>query len=245
MLNQISPHAVVQTDDLGESVTIAEFAVVRPGARIGSGVVIHPHVVIEPGVILEDGVEVFPGAYIGKEPKGAGVLARTLTFQRWVRVGRNSSIGPHAVLYYDVEIGVSALIGDGASIREQTRIGDYTVVGRHVTVNYNTVIGQQVKIMDHSWLAGNMKIGNRVFISGGVFTANDNAIGLISNYEEERIVGPVIEDDVAIGVNAVLLPHTVIGQGAIVGAGALVTKNVEAGTVVMGVPARFVRRVEG
>ncbi len=82
-----------------------------------------------------------------------------------------------------------------------------------------------------------------VFISGGVLTTNDNAIGR-DGYHEGHIIGPTIEDHVLVGVGALLLPGVVIGTGSIIGAGAVVTRDVQPGTVVMGVPARFIRRVE-
>lgn len=63
-----------------------------------------------------------------------------------------------------------------------------------------------------------MTIGNDVFISGGVLTTNDNAIGR-EGYQEGMIVGPTIEDQVLIGVGALLLPGVVVGRGAILGAG--------------------------
>ncbi|MER3556103.1 MAG: transferase, partial [Meiothermus sp.] len=78
----ISPHAIVQTDVIGANVSVAEFAIIRPQVEIGDDVVIHPHVVVESGVRIRDGVEIFPGAYIGKEPKGAGALARQPAFER-------------------------------------------------------------------------------------------------------------------------------------------------------------------
>src|SRR5438105_3182519 len=102
--------AIVQTHDIGENVKIGEFSVIRDGVRLGNNVIIHPHVVIESGVILGDEVEVFPGAYIGKEPKGAGALARPLTFNRYVKIEGHTSIGPNVVIYYDVEIGEHSLI---------------------------------------------------------------------------------------------------------------------------------------
>jgi acetyltransferase-like isoleucine patch superfamily enzyme len=239
----ISNLAAVATNDIGVNVTVHEFAVVRAGVRLGNDVIVHPHVVIESGVTIADGVEIFPGAYIGKTPKGAGSLARALRFEQRLSIGAHTSIGPGAVVYYDVEIGAHTLIGDGASIREQCRIGSCSVVGRHVTINYEVTIGDRTKIMDHSWLAGNMVIGSDVFISGGVLTTNDNTMGR-NGYQEGKMVGPHIEDHVLIGVGAMLLPGVTVGKGAIVGAGAVVTKNVEPGTIVMGLPARYIRQVE-
>ncbi|HKP51704.1 MAG TPA: DapH/DapD/GlmU-related protein [Chloroflexia bacterium] len=239
----ISELAVVQTDRIGANVQIGEFAVIRKGVSIGDNVVIHPHVVIQEGVTIGDGVEIFPGAYIGKEPKGAGALARQPVFERRVVIGRNTSIGPHSVIYYDVEIGEQTLIGDGASIREKCRIGSWSVIGRHVTLNYVVTVGDHTKIMDHSWMAGNMSAGNNVFISGGVLTTNDNTLGL-EGYSDEKMIGPTIEDGAMIGVGALLLPGVIIGKGAIVGAGAVVTNDIAPDTLVMGVPARFVRKIE-
>jgi acetyltransferase-like isoleucine patch superfamily enzyme len=236
----ISSLAEVKTKNIGARSRIASFAYIEDGVVVGKDVVIHPHVTIYTGVKLGDGVEIFPGAVIGREPKGAGALARTPNYSRSVEIGSDCSIGPHAVVYYDVTIGNHTLVGDAASIREQCRIGSRTVIGRCVTINYNTVIGDRTKIMDHVWLAGNMHVGNDVFISGGVMTTNDNAIGRVS-FDEINIKGPTIEDGAAIGANATLLPGIVIGESALVGSGAVVTKNVVPFTLVMGMPARFVR----
>lgn len=232
----ISPLAVVQSSTIGNNVTIGEFAIVRPGVTIGDNSVIHPHVVIEAGTTIGANVEIFPGAYIGKVPKGAGALTRAPKFEPRIDIADGCSIGPHAVVFYDVDIGASTLLGDGASIREGTRIGSKTIIGRYVTINYNTNVGDRVKVQDHTWLAGNMTVEDDVFISGGVGTSNDNAIGR-AGYEEDTIVGPHICRGAAIGVGANLLPGVRIGFDAIVGAGSVVTKDVPDRAVSMGVPA--------
>jgi len=239
----ISPHAIVQTKSIGKNVRIDEFAIIRPDVVLGDGVVIHPYVVIESGAIIGDNVEIFPGAYIGKEPKGAGATARKIDFRRVVKIGKESSIGPHAVVFYDVEIGENCLLGDGASIREQCRIGNKVLLSRYVTVNYNTTIGDRVKIMDSTHITGNAYVGNDVFISDLVSTANDNVM-VGRQYEEEKILGPHIEDGASIGLGVSLLPAVRIGKGALVGAGSVVTKDVAPGALVMGIPAKFIRNLE-
>jgi acetyltransferase-like isoleucine patch superfamily enzyme len=239
----ISPHSVVQTKDIGENVDIAEFAVIRAGASLGRGVRIHPHVVVEPGVRLEDDVEVFPGAHIGKEPKGAGATARAMQYDRRVIIGRGTSVGPHAVIYYDVEIGANTLIGDGASIREQCRVGSQCIISRYVTVNYNTRVGNRTRIMDMTHLTGNCVIGDDVFISCMVATANDNVM-VKREYEEGKVVGPHVANWASIGEGACILPGVRIGEGALVAAGSVVTRDVEAYALVMGVPAKFVRSLK-
>jgi len=239
----INEDARVDTAQIGSNVEIAEFAVIRSDVEIGDNCVIHPHVVIESGSVIKDNVEVFPGAYIGKEPKGAGATARPIKFNKKVLINSNCSIGPHAVIFYDVEIGDNTLIGDGASIREQVRIGSHCIISRYVTINYNSKIGNNTKIMDMSHITGNVVIGDNVFMSIMVSSANDNIL-VERIYDEKLILGPMIEDDASIGASAVLLPGVKIGKGAFVGAGAVVTKDVHSHTLVMGIPAKVIRNLD-
>lgn len=238
----ISKLSVVETDDIGSNVEIAEFSVVRAGARIGSNVCIHPHVVINAGVVIGDNVEIFPGAFIGKPPKGAGATARPISFVPKVEIGEGCSIGPHAVVFYDVTIGHHTLLGDGASLREQVRVGHHCLISRYVTINYNTTIGDHTRIMDMTHITGNCRIGNNVFISVLVSSTNDNVV-VSRQYDEAQITGPQVEDDATIGAGACLLPGVRIGRGAFVGANAVVTKDVQPYDLVMGVPARVVRNL--
>jgi UDP-3-O-[3-hydroxymyristoyl] glucosamine N-acyltransferase len=237
----ISKMAVVETEEVGPNVTIAEFAVVRKGAKLGKDVVIHPFVVIESGVTIGDGVEIFPGAYIGKEPKGAGALARKLVFDRHVAIGANCCIGPNAVIYCDVEIGESTLIGDGALIREQTRVGSRSVIGVYAGVGYACRIGSQTKIMGYTGVAGKSTVGDNVFISAGVSMTNDNQLGR-KGWREDENLGATIEDGAMIGAGAILLPGVVIGKGAIVGSGAMINTNVKPDALMLAMPARAVPR---
>lgn len=238
----INKSAVVDTDRVGERVRIDAFALVHEGVVVGDDVVIHAHTVIGPGVVLGDGVEVHPGAYLGKEPKSPGTLLRPPVYERNLTVGAHTQIGPNVVIYYDVEIGERSLIGDGASIREQSRIGSECKIGPNTTLNYNVHMsdGSQVSQLVH--VAGNTFIGRRVFIAAGVSTANDNLFGRSVPSDAQR-VGPRIEDNCRIGPGAVLLPGVKVGPDAIVGAGAVVSRDVQPGTLVLGVPARFARNL--
>lgn len=222
------------------SASIGPYCVIGD-AELGPDCVIHPHVVISHGAKIGARVEVFPGALIGKEPKGAGALARKPSFEMRLTIEDDCSIGPNSILYYDTKIGRNTLIGDGASIREQCSIGSECIISRYVTINYNTRIGDRTKIMDNTHITGNAEIGSDVFISLLVGSTNDN---LVRAGYGDHVKGPTVGDRVVIGVGALLLPAVVIGDDATVAAGSVVTKNVDAASVVAGSPARRVRGAE-
>jgi acetyltransferase-like isoleucine patch superfamily enzyme len=226
----------------GINTKIHETTIIHKNVTIGNNVIIHPFVVIEEGVTIGDRTEIFPGTHIGKKPKGAGATARDITFEAKVNIGSECAIGPNAIIYYDVEIGNNTLIGDGASIREQSSVGNHCILSRYVTLNYNASIGNHTKIMDQTHITGNCNIGNNVFISVLVSTVNDNIV-VEGKYDENRIFGPTIEDNASIGAGAILLPAVRIGEGSFVGSGALVTKDVPPHVLVLGIPAKIIKKI--
>lgn len=238
----ISQLAVVNSEQIGADVVIHPFVVIQDRVTIGNNVIIHPHVTIESNVVIGDNTEIFPGVYLGKEPKGAGATARQPEFVKQLVIENNCSIGPHAVIYYEVVIGNNCLIGDHASIREKVTIGHHCVIGRGVMINDQVIIGNYTKIMDLANITGNCQIGNHAFISMHVSTANDNAMGSVG-YDEVNQQGPKIRDGAKIGIGANLLPNVEIGENAVVAAGSVVTKNVLPETMVAGIPARLVKKL--
>lgn len=235
---------------LGENVKIGA------NVRFGNNVVIGNNCVIEDNVVLgnnvtlyEDSVilsntHLFDNVVMGRMPEAAGGLSRKLKGNYGTtKIGRNCSVGVNAVVYRGVQIGDDVLLGDSCSIREECLVGNKVIVGRAVMINYNAKIGNGTKIMDCACITGNMVIGKDVFISMCVSSANDNTLGR-SEYSPKHIKGPIIEDNARIGVGANLLPGTRIGENAIVGASAVVTKDVPQNAVVMGIPARIIRYQE-
>lgn len=239
---RVSERAVVLTNHIGEGSIIDEFCVIRENVIIGKNVHIFPHVVIEDGITIGDGTTIYPGTYIGKTPNGAGAISREPNFVKIIRLGKNCAVGPNAVIYYDTEIGDHTLIGDGASIRENCKVGSFCIISRHVTLNYEAVIGNHTKIMDGTHITGRATVGNNVFIGMLVSTANDNDLQA-RKYNPEKDIGPTIEDDVSIGEGVSILPRVRIGKGSLLGAGSVVTKDVDPYSVVVGVPARAIKRI--
>lgn len=236
----ISSESTVQTNDIGDNVSISEYCVIRKDVTIGNNVIIHPHVIINDGVRIADRVEIFPGAIIGKQPQLSGVLHHKPQFSEFVEIGENSSIGPNSIIYYDVKIGPDCLIGDAVAIRERCIIEAKCIIGRHVSLLYNVTIGQGSKIMTNSHITGNSIIGRDVVIGVGVNSVNDNNFGS-EGYDINAILGPRIEDNVKIGAGVTLLPNVKIGTNSIVAAGSVVTRDIGSNIMVMGIPARKVR----
>lgn len=228
---------------ISKSAVISDTVVIHENVIVEDDVVLHDYVVLYPGTIIKKGAEVYDNCVIGKLPTTPGSTARTYSseYSRTV-VGENTILCPGVILYTGTTIGCNTLLGDNCSIREKCVVGNYCIISRNVSVNYETEIGNYTKIMDNSHITGRMKIGNHVFISVLVASTNDNSMGR-DDEAIEHLVGPVIEDYVTIGAGANLLPGVVVGGNSIVGASALVTRNVPAGKVVMGIPARVVRDV--
>ncbi|PKL29124.1 MAG: transferase [Spirochaetae bacterium HGW-Spirochaetae-2] len=223
---------------------ISKNAIIHDGVKIGKNVTIRDFSVIYPGVIIGDNVEIMEGSIIGRLPKGAKAVARKpLEEYKTVEIGNDCVISTHSIIYTDVLIGEGTLIGDGASIREQCKIGCNCIISRYVTINYNTSIGNRTKIMDNTHITGNMIIGDDVFISIQVSTTNDNNIGR-KGYDDSGIKGPTISNNVSIGAGANILPRILIGEGSIVAAGSIVTKDVKPNCLVMGIPAKFVKHLD-
>ncbi|MDX9863418.1 MAG: acyltransferase [Anaerolineaceae bacterium] len=125
-------------------------------------------------------------------------------------------------------------------------IGAGTKVGTFVEVQSGAVIGAQCKISSHSFICEGVKIEDEVFIGHGVMFTNDiyprstNPDGSLQNPEDWTLVETLVKRRASIGTNATIIAGVTIGESALVGAGAVVTKDVPDFAVVAGVPARVI-----
>jgi UDP-2-acetamido-3-amino-2,3-dideoxy-glucuronate N-acetyltransferase len=123
-------------------------------------------------------------------------------------------------------------------------IGDETKIGTFVEIQKGVRIGKRVKISSHTFICEGVEIEDFVFIGHGVMFINDKyphattETGELQTEADWECVPTVVKKGASIGSNATILCGVTIGEGAIVGAGSVVTHDVPAGAVVAGNPAR-------
>ena len=126
------------------------------------------------------------------------------------------------------------------------RIGDETRIGTFVEIQKNAVIGKRCKISSHSFICEGVEIADEVFIGHGVMFTNDNFPRATVPEGQMQVDGdwkllPIrVCRGASIGSNATILPGITIGEAAMIGAGAVVTRDVPDHAIVAGVPARIV-----
>lgn len=228
---------------IGEGCSIGHGVVIERGARLGAGCEIDHHVVIYEGTELGDGCKVGAFAALGKKPQPAPTsVNKSPADLPPLRLGSGCIVGAQAVIYRGTVIGQKCLIADLSFVRENTEIGDYVIVGTHVTIENRVRIGSYTKIQTGAYITAAITIEDHVFIAPCVVTTNDNYMGRT----EERFKhwgGPTIRRGARVGADVTLLPNVEVGEEAFIAAGSVVTRNVEARTLVMGSPAKFLRDV--
>lgn len=155
-----------------------------------------------------------------------------------VILGPQAMIRSGTVIYDSVRVGERLQTGHHVVIREENTLGDWVEIWTNTVIDYGCVIGSNVKIHANGYIPQYTRIEDDVFIAPGACFANDK-YPLSRNLE-----GPWIKKGARIGVNVTLLPGIVVGEKAVIGAGSVVTRDVPAGMVVAGSPARVFASVE-
>jgi UDP-2-acetamido-3-amino-2,3-dideoxy-glucuronate N-acetyltransferase len=143
----------------------------------------------------------------------------------------------------EVSMGENVHIFDFVNAYECS-IGDNTKIGTFVEIQKGAVIGKNCKVSSHSFICEGVTIEDGVFIGHGVMFTNDkrpraaNKDGSLQTSGDWKVIPTLVKRGAAIGSNATILPGITIGEGALVGAGAVVTRDVADGATVVGNPAR-------
>ncbi|MFH1227559.1 MAG: DapH/DapD/GlmU-related protein [Planctomycetota bacterium] len=232
-----------RTAKVGKDSTIGQYAVIEGDVHIGRNCDIGHHVVIKSGTVIGDNVRIDEHTVIGKQPMKAKRSATTKTqvFPP-ARIGNNVLIGASVIIYCGCKIGSDILIADFASIRENVVVGDETIIGRGVAIENKCSVGKRCKVETEVYICAYSTISDDCFIAPEVTFTNDNFLARTKE-RFKYFKGPTLKRGARIGANATILPGRMLGADCLVAAGAIVTKDVPARTVVMGAPARQIRPV--
>jgi acetyltransferase-like isoleucine patch superfamily enzyme len=142
----------------------------------------------------------------------------------------------------DVTFGENVVISSFTNLYG-CEIGDNTRVGPFVEIQRGVVVGANCKIQSHSFICTGVTIEDDVFVGHGVIFVNDKLpratlAGRLQSEGDWKLLLTTVERRAAIGSGALILGGVRIEQGALVGAGAVVTRDVGPGQVVAGIPAR-------
>lgn len=217
---------------VGADVTIAD------GVTIGAGVTIHRGTVLAAGCVIEDGV------VLGKRPRLAlhsRAGAQEPDASGGLVLAERVTVCAGAIVFAGARIAADAILGDQSFVRERASVGAGSVIGRGSVVDPGVAVGARVRVQTNVYLAAGSIVEDDVFVGPGVCTTNDDTMG--RHGPEHRLAGALLRRACRVGGGAVLVPGVEVGAEAFVGAGAVVTRDVEPRAVVLGVPARVVGRV--
>jgi acetyltransferase-like isoleucine patch superfamily enzyme len=127
-------------------------------------------------------------------------------------------------------------------------IGDDSKVGAFVEIQRNAKIGKNVKISSHTFICEGVTIEDNVFVGHNVSFINDKypkatvESGKLQTESDWKVIPTLVRKGASIGTSSTILCGITIGENAIIGAGSVVTKDVQANSIVAGVPAKLVRK---
>lgn len=216
----------------GQNVRIGQDVTIEEDVFLGNNVTIYDHVVIRRGTIIGDNVIIGYKEFNSGEKSCEELLTR---------IGKNVRIRSGTVIYWGTHIGDNCSVGHNSVIRERTLIGHDTYVGSLTAFEGDTRVGNYVGIHTQCHITKFCDIGDYTFIAPLFVCANDQAMAHRRSGHGQNLIGFSTEKYVRIAVGVTVLPGVRFGEGCIVGAGSVVTRDVPPYKVVMGVPARIVK----
>ncbi len=237
----------MNTEKWGRNVILGQNASIGDGVYIGhnciieDGAVIGDHTYIDSNTIVRSNVTIGPDSNIG---------ANCIIGEYWMDFYRDHT--PHD---HPLTIGRNALIRSGSILYAGSTIGDDFQTGHQVTIREKAMIGNHVSIGTLSDVQGNCKLGNYVRLHSNVHIGQLSVVDdfvwifpyvVLTNDPtppSEHFVGVHVHPFAIVATGAVIMPGLDIGQDSLIGAGAIVTKSVDAYALAVGNPAKVISDV--
>ncbi|WP_029323430.1 N-acetyltransferase [Butyrivibrio sp. AE3004] len=220
----------------GQNVTIGNNVTIKAGCILEDNIVLGDNTYIDFGTIIHSNVEIGENTVIGARC----ILGEYLVDFYEDRINKN----------HKLEIGKNSLIRSETIIYGDNKIGAYFQTGHRVTIRENSKIGEHVRIGTLSDIQGNCEIQDYVSMHSNVHIGMKSVIKKYAmifpyvvltndpNPPSESLMGVTIEEFAIVATGTVVLPGKTIGNGALVGAGSIVTKDVAADSIAVGNPAK-------
>lgn len=168
------------------------------------------------------------------------LMERKLEDISGARIGKMCIIRDFTVIYSNVILEDRVQTGHFVLVREHTKVGERSLIGTSTIIEDHCTIGKNVSIQSGVYVPTNSVIEDDVFIGPHAVFTNDKYMAL----KDVSLRGPIIKRGARIGANSTILPGIIVGEDAVVGAGSVVTKDVEPREVVVGMPAASVKKVD-
>ena len=160
-----------------------------------------------------------------------------------------TTMGEFLSIAPDVKLGKDVKLSQFINLYGCT-IGDETKIGAFVEIQKNASVGKRCKISSHTFVCEGVTIEDHVFVGHGVTFINDSyprattESGDLQTQADWKVEPTLVKKGASIGSGVTILANVTIGERAIVGAGSMVTRDVPAGAIVAGNPARVMRSVD-
>jgi len=201
-------------------------ALVSPKAKLGNNVKVGPYTIIHDNVVIGDDTVIESFCEIGHPT--------ALAEGKALVIGNSGLIRSHSIFYEGSTFGERLLTGHRVTVREKTIAGKNFQIGTLSDIQGHCSIGDYVRFHSNVHIGQHSDVGNYVWIFPYVVLTND------PHPPSAVLMGPVIEDFVAIATMSIILPGVRVRKGALVGAHSSVSRDVDEDTVVAGSPAKFI-----
>lgn len=237
MNNTIHP-----TVKMSGKVAIGGNVIIQKKVIFGHNVTIGNNVIIYEGSRFGSNIFIMDNCVIGKQPTPPFSEHKVFKIGRMppVKFGSHTVIGTGSIIYAGSHIGDYFFAADNAIVREGCRIAQHVSIGKKAIIEHHVSIGKATKIQSFALVGEGMSVGKKVFI-GPFF--NGTCDKFMNRFEKFVFQPPLIADSARIGAHVVMVAGTKVGKDAVIGAGAVVTRDIPAYSIAVGVPAKVIKKV--